>query len=228
MAKQPKVVTFDRIPKGYWSGLKKRVRSGTASSVDVFQHRSKEARDRMDRPPGGRRRWLLDFLNWNLEDLREGEWTDLAYDVWVFPHVWADSDVLGVTTAWSIGDEGVPREEIRRLQASVQQCLEQARRPMGTQYNSGGATWDFRTDPEKKTLEMIFRGQPHDSFVLTAMMVAKSFWDRLKRCPACSTWFPGTGRKDYCSPRCSQQVRSRRYWQNRRDKDRQRRKERTA
>jgi len=200
-----------------WPQVRERVRKGTASKFDLIKFRTKEALDRMKHHPNGHLGWFLDFLKRNLDEVREGEWTDLAFDVWVFP--WGRRDF---GSAWSIDEEGPTKEEVRQFQEKMRQYLNEISSDEICQITIQKTTWQPWVDPEKNSLEIIYRGHPHDSLIVTALAILTESWSRLRRCLHCQTWFLMSGRKEYCSSQCSQQVR----WQRFTAKNPKRRKKR--
>jgi len=201
-----------------WPQVRERVRKGTASKADLMMFRQQEALDRMKHHPNGHLGWLLEFLKRDLDNVREGEWTDLAFDVLVFP--WGRRDF---GSAWTIGDEGPTKEEVRQFQGNMRQYLNQISSGEICQITIQKTTCQPWVDPEKNSLEIMYRGNPHDSLVVTAFAILKESWSRLRRCLHCQTWFLMSGRKEYCSSQCSQQVR----WQRFTAKNPKRRKKRS-
>ena len=186
--------------------VRERVRKGTASKDELMTFRTHEALDRMKHHPNGHLGWFLNFLKRDLEEMREGEWTDLAFDVLVFP--WGRSDFGSAST---VGYEGRTKEEVRQFQGKMRQYLNEISSRGMCQFGTGPATCEPWVDTEKNSLEIAYRGHLHDSLVITAFSVLKESWSRLRRCLHCQNWFLMSGRKEYCSSQCSQQVRWQRF-----------------
>jgi len=191
-----------------WAKLKVLVQKGTASWKELSYYRQQEALDRMEHYPNGNLGWFLDFLKRHLDDLREGEWTDLAFDALVFPLVRPEFH-----TPWEFDEKGPSKEEVRQFQVKMRQYLNKVSSGDLCQIGIGG-TFQPWVDQRKNSLEFFFRGNPHVSLVLTAFAILKESWSRLRRCHHCQTWFLMSGRKEYCSTQCSQQIRWQRYLAN--------------
>jgi len=186
--------------------VREQVRKGTASKIDLIKFRHQEAQDRMKHHPNGHLGWLLNFLKRDLDEVREGEWTDLAFDVLIFPLGRSDFG-----SAWNFDEKGPAKEEVRQFHEKMREYLNQISSGKICQFTIQKTTCQPWVDPEKNSLEIIYRGHPYDSLVVTALAILRESWSRLRRCHNCQTWFLMSGRKEYCSTQCSQQVRWQRF-----------------
>ncbi len=222
MERKPKVVRWEKVSRTDWRQLEKRVQEGTASEWDLTRYREKEAYDRMARHPDGHLGWLVQFLNRNLHDMREGEWTDLGFDVLTFRAGTAHYDARGVEKAL-----------IQQVQGRILEWLKKMIEGQSYQVNEP-ATWTFYKDPHTQVPQKLYSARFLEGFFHKATDLLTDSWARLRWCQRCRKLFLAYGRKAYCSPRCSQQVRweqfKKKHPKRQRDyrAERHRRKERTA
>src|SRR5262245_22543725 len=185
---------------------------------------------RIGASPTKRMKWLLTFAYMNLDDLSEGQRSDLVWEVKAFmlpPNIAepASSSRLGVLLALNRGFV-VEREEIS--DSTVQTFQEFAKSGLQAAFFEGG--WKFtypeRTETISLGLKLGEKSWPGGSgqfdipslkelFETTSFDLVKAEMGRLGTCanPRCRKPFVAEkeGKGRFCSPRCSAYVRTARF-----------------
>lgn len=158
-------------------------------------------------------RWLLSFVQADLETLSPDQWQDLQDELVVFSLPPAQ---FSPSSRPSVGDLERPpkKREVEAIQLEV-------RRGITRLFNSPAPrSWSI---PNLQIRRIVFRRQDgtigrgywgrifRERFLMTVADVLESVGDRIKRCPECRCLFVAVKRQAYCSRRHSQRVRSRKF-----------------
>jgi hypothetical protein len=180
-----------------------------------------------------RERWLrfaIEFVNRDLNQLREGDWLNLREDVLHFARLFgrpmqetaADAKVFGVA-AWPLPGSSITvkldRAIIRTLQAEVYNLLhysfdrrayddalqrgEDAKPPAGPPPKiqfTPQLDW-----PEGSTQDAVLfaSGELRDLFLLRLVFLLQKDASHVRSCPECKTIFYRVRKQEYCSRRCT-------------------------
>lgn len=148
-----------------------------------------------------RLRWLLGFMQRDLDGLRQGDWLNL-YD-----------DLRALTFKMNVAPGSEPTAaEVRSLQREIEQIIAAVVR---------GGSWSFELPKLRhvigRTLRgrviAVARGDLRSQVLLATEKVLEAEGHRLKAClePKCQKIFVAMKRQAYCSVRCSQRARTRRF-----------------
>ncbi len=172
------------------------------------------AAERMNQVREGRLGWLLRFLALDLDALSEGAWLDLRFDVLVFPH----------GAPFFHGSARAPdREEVRRFQMEVREGLK-------ILFEEG--FWDLEETaigiqlqrikeeplalgslrpPDRARIEKAYKTTWQAACLTTIADLLATQGERIRQCINCGKLFLAVKRQEYCTLRCSQTTRTRRY-----------------
>jgi hypothetical protein len=169
------------------------------------------ARLRVGLTPEARSRWLLTFAARDLDALPASSWKGLLQDLAVFLSTPpAHHRRFTVDPSWGVGEPGA-----RDCHAWINEVLTQLQAPSRTRR--------LEVDLERRRIRLIWQeGSFFPIDAVTALGAMKEvvlletlrmLGRRLRFCPreGCGRGFVARKRQVYCSPRCSQTVRSRRW-----------------
>jgi len=178
--------------------------------------------------------WLLYFMQTDLRTIpQKGEkfvksWRDLQDEMVVFslpPH-WDSMNEMA-----SIADlEHRPgKKEIEKIQRELKRGV------AGLLKSPEGRVWRIPNLQPTSVLVRLLNGRIvrsyrsksiRDRFLMVAADLLEKVGERIKCCPKCGRLFPAVKRQGYCSQRCSQTVRTRKYRATHGEALRERRRER--
>ena len=182
-----------------------------------FRPNCELALKRVGRKDEDRAQWLLRFAAQDLASLSEGQRVDLTWDIVRFAlgpptrvskidtagppmrvplgqiHQWVDNGVRALSKGTTLEERGPDLEEAVPSSWRIEARL------------SYRLSWDGRRLLDEPL------GDVTPRFAAEAYRVLIAAASRFKFCPRCRRAFIARGRQHFCSPRCSQAVRTQRY-----------------
>ncbi len=181
-------------------------------------YRLRIARRRMGESPQERLRCLLGFLGRDLSALREGEWLELDDDLKAFATGLLSGELHGPEERWWVDwNPFAPlgRRRIQRIQNGLTTGLKMLLETGKWNPPKVAAPVSLQRIRERKTgrtrIVKHYKTNLLDSIVVQAIDLKEWGGDQIRACQECHRPFLAVKRQIYCSRRCSQRTRDRRF-----------------
>lgn len=188
---------------------------------DDFIQRVTAAAERMGYTDEARLRWLIDFIQRDLSDLREGEWLDLCDDLLVFSlQIPRAASLSALRRLHPVYRKTVDHRSMRVVQRNLRQMVEAmvvVPRTLGDWPipRTIGRYHLCRDFNGKITQAFVHEGSGKFSYPNAAIAAAINTLTgadrRILRCIECRRVFLAVRRQVYCTSACSQKARTRRF-----------------
>lgn len=185
-------------------------------------------------------RWLLAFTNAELPPLTPTDCREVNQALerlvrsclgqgGVLPARWLPRAGKALATPAQLRMPRMSRARIRNLHTVLRNTLTELR----PDDESGADTVPYVLLPagvqgvvlttRGKGIERVYGAGWPDLVWLAIAATFEAFGEQIRRCPSCERWFLRHRRQAYCSPQCSQKVRSRNWYREHRDEAQERR-----
>lgn len=184
----------------------------TKHIVEKLAPRLEQALKRLGREPAQRLGWLLKFAEEDIDSLSPGRLVDLYDEMSAFEHrqkadvIAVEGDRVYQRKHWD--DEDVVRSVQRKFKALMDDLFQK-----GKCYYDVEAQFSLYRDPSGGRIEQGFGADSEIRFFLAAFELLALEGHRVRNCaePKCNRLFAATKRQAFCSPQCSQRVRTAKY-----------------
>jgi hypothetical protein len=165
------------------------------------------ALNRIGREPARRLGWLLKLADEDIDAVSPGRLVDLSDEIEAFVYTKdVAGDVAYRSSDWH--DEDVVRSVQRTFKALMDDLFQKGQ----CHYDAESRFFLFRNQPGEP-IEQALGTTTEIKFVLAAFELFTSEGHRIRNCaePKCNRLFVATKRQAFCSPQCSQRVRTAKY-----------------